>query len=190
MKKRTLAFTLALTLGTAATAYAAWFASDDPSAPATTTTTTAAASAGSTKIAVLDVSAVMQQSAQAKAAGEQLKKEFKPRQDSIISLQQQLQKDQEKYKRDAAVMSSSDAESLRNKITSEQRDLQQKQDNYMQDLRVAQSTAMQKVLAQIDKVVAKVAQTQHYDLVLQKQSVAYSNNNVDITKQVVEQLKK
>lgn len=187
MKKVVLVTTGALLVLGAVIANAGFLSSSDSAKAAAPAVV---ASAGGLNIGVIDLSAVLQDSSQAKAAGESLKKEFKPRQDSIIAAQQQLQKDQDKYKRDATVMSQSEALALQDKITREQRDLQQKQENYMQDLRSAQSAAMQKVLAQVDKVVAKIAKDGNYDLILQKNSVAFNSPRVDITSQVIQQLKK
>lgn len=140
-------------------------------------------------VGVIDLTQVLQHSAQAKAAGDQLKKQFKPRQQKILDAQKVLQEDQDKLKRDASVISSSDAQALQTKISAEGRDLQQMQDNYMQDLRAAQSQAMQQVLSQIDKIVQKIATQNHYDLVLQKNSVAYSSPRVDVTQQVIDAMK-
>jgi outer membrane protein len=192
MKKLILGVVPVVLIGAVVTAKAG-FLSSDTSTKTTTTTTTPTTSAGNEThlmIGVLDLATVLQSSSQAKAAGEQLKKEFKPRQDSIVAAQQQLQKDQDKYKRDGTVMSQSEAMTLQDKITREQRDLQQKQENYMQDLRTAQSAAMQKVLAQVERVVQKIAKDGKYDLILQKNSVAFNSDRVDITPQVIQQMKK
>jgi outer membrane protein len=179
MKKVALSLTPFILMGSVAVAQASPAASVTPAATAEPNLT----------VGVIDLAAVLQQSSAAKAAGEQLKKEFKPRQEKIIASQQQLQQDQDKFKRDGTVMSQADAQALQDKITREQRELQQDQENYMQDLRSAQSQAMQKVLQQIDGVVQKIATAGHYDLILQKNSVAYNSQRIDITNQVIQELK-
>ncbi|NNM58208.1 MAG: OmpH family outer membrane protein [Legionellales bacterium] len=151
-------------------------------------TPTAAANSGIT-VGVIDLSVVLQHSTEAKAAGEQLKKQFKPRQQKILDAQKVLQQDQDKLKRDSSVISVSDAQALQSKISSEGRDLQQMQDNYMQDLRAAQQQAMQQVLSHVDKIVQQIATKGHYDLILQKNSVAYSSPRIDITQQVIDAIK-
>ncbi len=151
--------------------------------------TPATAPVATVAVGVIDLTQVLQHSTQAKAAGDQLKKQFKPRQQKILDAQKVLQEDQDKLKRDASVISAADAQALQTKISAEGRDLQQMQDNYMQDLRAAQSQAMQQVLSQIDKIVQKIATQNHYDLVLQKNSVAYSSPRVDVTQQVIDAMK-
>ncbi|MBY0544606.1 MAG: OmpH family outer membrane protein [Gammaproteobacteria bacterium] len=176
MKKLALALSTTLLIGTLATAQA------DPA----TTTAAAATSASNLTVGVIDLTVVLQHSTQAKAAGDTLKKQFKPRQQKILDAQKQLQDDQDKLKRDSSVMSASDAQALQTKISSEGRDLQQMQDDYMQDLRAAQQQAMQQVLAKIQTIVQKIATQGHYDLILQKNTVAYSSPRIDITQQVID----
>jgi len=179
MKKLAIALGTTLLVGSVAIAQAA---------PSTTSTQPAATNA-SLNIGVIDLAAVLQQSSDAKAAGDQLKKEFQPRQQKIVEGQNQLQKDQDQLRRNGSVMSSGDLQALQTKISTEGRDLQQLQQNYMQDLRTAQSQAMQKVLAQVDQVVQKVAKQNNYDLIVQKNAVAYSDSKVDVTNQVIDAMK-
>lgn len=179
MKKLAIALGTTFLLGSVAIAQAA---------PSTVTTTPAVANA-SLNIGVIDLAAVLQQSSDAKAAGEQLKKQFQPRQQKIVDEQNQLQKDQDQLRRNGSVMSSSDLQTLQTKIGTESRDLQQMQQNYMQDLRTAQSQAMQKVLAQVDSIVQNVAKKNNFDLIIQKNAVAYSSSRVDVTDQVIAAMK-
>ena len=179
MKKLVIALSATILMGTLSIAQAA----------DTTAATTAPAASSSLTVGVIDLAVVLQHSSQAKAAGDKLKSQFKPRQQKILDAQKQLQTDQDKLKRDSSVISAGDAQALQSKIASEGRDLQEMQDNYMQDLRAAQSQAMQQVLAQIDKVVQKIASQGHYDLILQKNSVAYSSPRIDVTQQVIDAMK-
>lgn len=180
MKKLAIALSTTMLMGSIAVAHAA---------PATTDVTPAATAEPGLTVGVIDLAAVLQQSSQAKAAGEQLKGEFKPRQQKVLDAQKQLAQDQGKLKRDGSVMSAADAQALQSKINSEGRDLQQMQDDYMQDLRAAQTQAMQKVLSQVDKIVQKIAAQGHYDLILQKNSVAFNSQRIDITTQVIQEMK-
>jgi Skp family chaperone for outer membrane proteins len=56
-------------------------------------------------------------------------------------------------------------------------------------VQVAQQQAMQGVLQGIDKIVKGIASQGHYDLILQKNTVAFASQRVDITPQVIAQLK-
>lgn len=169
------------------TAVPAAFADNAPAAPAAAPQTTAAApgAEANLKIGVVDMRVVIDNSPQMKAAANNLRAEFKPRQDKIIAAQQAFQKDQDKLKRDGSVMSQTDLTALQAQITSEGRDLQRMQEDYMQDLRTAQQTAMQSFLTSVDAIVQKITTQDGYDLILRRDTVAYASPRTDITQEVI-----
>lgn len=150
-----------------------------------------ASSAGSTTlhIGVLDVPQVLQSSPQVEAIATKLKKTFKSRQDKIVSLQKQLGDDEAKLKRDAAVMNEKDLKALQDKVLTSQRDLQRLQEDYVHDARAAQKEAMGDIMNKINIIVQKIADDGHFDLILQRDTVAFASNRVDITPQVVKAMK-
>lgn len=150
---------------------------------------TASTASSNLVIGVIDLSDVLKSSPQMKSAADKLKKEFKPRQEKIKNAQAQLASDQEKLKRNGSVMSQSDLQGMQTKVADEQRDLQRMQEDYMQDLQTAQQQAMQSVLQNIDNIVQSIATKGHYDLILQRNTVAFASPRVDITNQVIAQLK-
>jgi len=154
---------------------------------ASASTQTASGASSNLVIGVIDLGEVLKNSPQMKLAADQLKKEFKPRQEKIIKVRNQFQKDQEKLKRDASVMSQADLQSLQAKGSDENRDLQRMQEDYMQDLQSAQQQSMQKVLQKIDGIVQKIATDGHYDLILQRNTVAFASPRIDITQDVIKQ---
>jgi outer membrane protein len=159
------------------------FAADTTPAPAP------AAVDGSVKIGVLDVGKVLQESPQVKVAVDKLKAKFKERQDKIASAQKQLAADQEKLKRDKAVMKQADADDLQMKVLDEQRELQSMQEEYVRAARLAQNQVMGATLKQIDAIVKDISSKKHYDLILQRDNVAFASDKVDITPEVMAQLK-
>jgi|GEM_PF-1871744 len=157
-----------------------------------TTFTAFAAETGneeSIKIGVLDVGKVLQESPQVKAAVEKLKVKFKERQDKIASAQKQLAADQERLKRDKAILKQSEADDLQMKIMDEQRDLQGMQEEYVRAARLAQNQVMGEALKNIDAIVKDLSTKKHYDLILQRDNVAFASDKVDITPDVMAQLK-
>lgn len=149
-----------------------------------------AATSSNLVIGVIDLSDVLKNSPQMKAAASKLKKEFKPRQEKIKNEQKKLAENQEKLKRNSSVMSQSDLQGLQTKVADERRDLQRMQEDYMQDLQTAQQQAMQSVLKKIDGIVQDIATKGHYDLILQRNTIAFASPRVDITSQVTKQLDK
>ena len=152
--------------------------------------TSTATTSSNLVIGVIDLSDVLKSSPQMKAAAGKLKKEFKPRQEKIKNEQKELAGNQEKLKRNSSVMSQSDLQGLQTKVADERRDLQRMQEDYMQDLQTAQQQAMQTVLKRIDGIVQNIATKGNYDLILQRNTIAFASPRVDITNQVIKQLDK
>lgn len=142
------------------------------------------------KIGVLDVSKVLQQSPQVKAAVAKLKTKFKSRQDKIASAQKKLEADQKKLTRNKSVMKQSEVDDLQMSIQDEQRELRTMKENYVQAARLAQNQVMGETLKRVNKIVKEIADKEHYDLILQRDNVAYASKKVDITSQVLVALKK
>ena len=147
------------------------------------------ASADTQKIAVVDFQKILKNSSQMEAVGNKLKKEFKPRQDKIIALQKTLETDQQTLKRDASILNEKDLTKLRDKIASTQRDLRRLEEDYLTDARAAQKNSMQQVIDKVNGIVKKVAEQNHYDLILYRDVVAYENKVADITDDVIKELK-
>jgi outer membrane protein len=68
------------------------------------------------KIGVVDLQKIMQTSAQMKQIQAKLEKEFKPRRDKLVAMEEGLKKDMESFKRDSAIMSQSQRKDLEKKI--------------------------------------------------------------------------
>lgn len=146
--------------------------------------------AAADKIAVMDFPKILKNSPQMDALSNKLKKEFKPRQDKIIALQKTMETDQSKLKRDASVMSEKDMLSLREKIANNQRDLRRLEEDYLADARASQKKAMGQIVQKVNKLVKKVAEQGNYDLILQKEYVAFASGKIDITDEVIKELAK
>ena len=140
------------------------------------------------KIAVIDFQKILKNSPQMEALSNKLKKEFKPRQDKIIALQKTLEADQSKLKRDASVMGEKELITLREKIANNQRDLRRLEEDYLADARAAQKKAMEQIVHKVNKLLQQVAEKGNYDLIMQRETLAYASSKVDITNEVVKAL--
>ncbi len=145
--------------------------------------------AGDLKIGIVDLHRVLQESPQAKSISKQLEEKFKPRQQKLIAEQKQLKADVDKIRRDATIMTAAQKTQLQEKITREQRELERSGANYQDDLNAAQAKATQQFFDKVTVALDKVAKTDGYDLILQKENVPYSAPQMDITKQIIAALK-
>ena len=140
------------------------------------------------KIGVLDVAQVMQQSTEVQALSQKFQNKFKPREQQIKSLQAQVKQDEEKLKRDSAIMGKSELSKLEEQLANNERKLRRLQEDFMEDARTEQKQAMDKVVKRINGEVQKIAEAEHFDLILQRANVAFASEKVDITNAVIKAL--
>lgn len=144
--------------------------------------------ADGTKIGVVDLQKIMQTSSQMKGIQQKLEKEFKPRRDELVAMEDGLKKDMEKFKRDSAVMSPAQKKEMEKKIIATQRTFERQGQQYQQELSTAHNEAMEELYSKIRKTIAAVAQNDKYDLVLQKDAAPYSADALDITDLVMKKI--
>lgn len=137
------------------------------------------------KIGVIDVHKLIEQSPEIKSLNNRLKKEFKPRQQKIMSLQRSLQTKAERLKRESTVMSDSEKSSLQEKIMTERRNLQRLEQDYQQDISMIQNKEMKKFFTRLKNAVDTYGKKNQYDLILQKDAAPFASNKVDVTNAVL-----
>lgn len=142
------------------------------------------------KIGVIDLQQIMQKSSQIAAINNQLTKDFKPRQEKIVTAQKDLQTETDQLTRNSATMTETDRNKLQDKLIADRSNVQAQMLTFQRDLNAAQNQAMQKFMTQLNDVVSKVAANGGFDLVLQKAGVPFVKTSLDVTNQVLEQLNK
>lgn len=138
------------------------------------------------RIGVVDLQKIMQTSPQMKAIQAKLEKEFKPRRDQLVSTEENLKHDMEKLKRDTAVLSQMQRKELEKKILTAQQKLERDGQQYQQELSTAHNEAMEEFYGKIRAAIAKVAESDKYDLVFQKDAAPFSVEKLDITSKVMQ----
>lgn len=146
--------------------------------------------AGSLKIGVVDMQQILQKSTQIKTINDQLARQFKPRQDKIIAQQKTLQDEINKLNKDGSVMNPTDRNKLQDKVIKERADLQGVAVAFQRDVTAAQQQAMQGFMTKFTSVVANVAKSGNYDLIMQRAGVPYMKDNLDVTNQVLAEINK
>ncbi len=144
--------------------------------------------ADGTKIGVVDLQKIMQTSAQMKSIQEKLEKEFKPRRDKLVAMEDGLKKDMEKFKRDTAIMSQTQRKDLEKKIVGTQQQFEREGQQYQQELSTAHNEAMEEFYNKIRAAIAKVAENEKYDLVFQKDAAPFSVDKLDVTAKVIQEI--
>lgn len=142
------------------------------------------------KLAVVDMQVVLQKAPQIAKINEALTRQFKGRQDSIVKEQNALRKEAENLQKNAAVMNAANRSALENKIMTDENKVKSMVTSFQSDLSKQQSESLHGFSQQLDGVVSKVAAQSGYDIVIQKGSTLYAKNNLDITQQILDALKR
>ncbi len=145
--------------------------------------------ADGTKIGVVDLQKIMQTSSQMKVIQEKLEKEFKPRRDKLVAMEEGLKKDMESFKRDTSIMNQTQRKDLEKKIVGEQQQFERDGQQYQQELSTAHNEAMEDFYNKIRAAIAKVAQSEKYDVVFQKDAAPFSVEKLDVTAKVMQEIK-
>lgn len=151
---------------------------------------TAPLAANAETLAIVDLAAVVQQSPQSAQIGKQLEKEFGDRMAEVQKLQDELRALAEKQQRDGALMSETQRTEMQRKGESLQADLQLKGKALQEDLRRRQAEEEGKFMQKVQTIIADVAKSGGYDVVLQRGAVLYAAPSADISSKVVEALSK
>lgn len=162
---------------TALLGFSAAYAADEVAVPATS------------KMGVLDMQQIMKESPQVAALNKQLQDQFKPRQEKIVAAQKSMQNDIEKFKKDSTVMSNADKTKAEEKINAEQIAIAKMGQSFQQDLNKAQGESMQKFMGNLQNAVNDVAKQGKYSMIVNRAAVPYYNPSLDVTKQVLADMK-
>lgn len=138
------------------------------------------------KVGVVDIRQVLQKSPQVASAQKTLRNQFQSREKEFRTLQQQVRADADKLNRDGSVMKDADRKVLQQKIQDEQQKLQNMQMGLQQDLFSAQNQQMQGIMSKLQNAVNEVAKEGQFTLILTKDNVAFANQQLDITNQVLD----
>ena len=141
------------------------------------------------KIGVVNVQEILQKAPQIAQIRTDLQKQFGSREKKLGSLQKTLQTDAAKLHKNSAVMSAKNRKNLENKIVKEQENLQKEQISFQQDFMQAQNKQLGGFLAKVRNMVKNIAKQDGYNIVLTKASVAYADDHLDITSEVLKGLK-
>jgi outer membrane protein len=139
-----------------------------------------------TKVGVVNVTRLLQESPQAQAASQALENEFAGRRRELESAQKDLKAKEEKLQKDGAVMAANERASAEKTIRDGQRELARKQNEFMEDLNVRRNEALGQLQRSVLQEVQAYAKTAGLDVVVA--DALYASPSVDITNQVLSAL--
>ncbi len=149
----------------------------------------APAGAAELKIGVINGQQLIAESPQAAALREKLEQEFAPQRRELLAQQNELKSLQEKFQRDAQVMSDSERTSMERRIRDLGRDMQFGQQKAAEDLRVRQNEELGKLQQQLQQAINDFAKAEGYDLIL-SEGVAFAGDALDVTDEILARINK
>lgn len=151
--------------------------------------TTSLSYAADLKVGFVNLGSILQDSTAGQAADKKLKKEFKPRMDKLKSMNDKIKKLDKKLKTEGDVMSSAEKKKNARQITKLQRDFDRARTEANEDFQIRRNEVLGKLQKKASTVIMKIAKEQKFDLILPKASIIYASKRIDITQQVLKQLK-
>lgn len=142
------------------------------------------------KSAFINSKLLLEKSPQAIAANTELQKQFGEREQSLRNLAQSIQEMEQTYKSDSAVMSDEQKKKAEDNIIQNKRRFQFEQQSLKEDLQTKQRELLQQVQVSIKTVIQAYGKQQGYDFIFTDSSIAYASDAVNITDEILEELKK
>lgn len=152
-------------------------------------TLSAGAASAEYKIAFVEGLRLLRESPQAQQVEAQLQKEFARRDDELRGQVDQMQKLQDKMKRDEAIMSEAEAKRLDRDILARQRKLRAATTEFKEDFTLRRNELLGKLQKAISEVIVQMAKDEKFDLVLES-GVIYASDRANITDKVLDRLRK
>ncbi|MBI5451539.1 MAG: OmpH family outer membrane protein [Gammaproteobacteria bacterium] len=141
------------------------------------------------KFGFVDAARLLEESPQAQASSDILKKEFSEREERITKEVKDLKAIEERLARDGAIMAEAERSKLGTDLLGRQRKVRQEQQAFAEDLGNRRNEMMAVLQQQIQQAIVAIGKRDHFDLILY-QGIAYANDGLDITGQVLDELKK
>ncbi|HEX7030600.1 MAG TPA: OmpH family outer membrane protein [Gammaproteobacteria bacterium] len=149
----------------------------------------ASAQAAELKIGVINGQQLVAQSPQAETLSKQLEEEFAPERRELLAQQNELKELQEKYQRDAEVMSESERASMEQRLRDLGRDFQYRQRTVGEDFQRRQREELARLQQQLQQAINEFAAAEGYDLIL-SEGVAFRGEALDVTDELLAYIKK
>lgn len=136
------------------------------------------------KVGVVNVRQLMEDSPQARAATRAIEDEFAPRKRELENLQKELKARDEKFQREAAVMSEADRAKAERDLRETQRDFQRRAQQFQEDVNVRQNEEIGRMQRTLLEEIQTYAKAQNYDVIL-GDGVLYAKDAINVTAAVL-----
>ncbi|MEL0084158.1 MAG: OmpH family outer membrane protein [Gammaproteobacteria bacterium] len=141
-----------------------------------------------TKIGYLDAAALLQNSPQARAVQERLRKAFEPRSKELQAQAEKLQKSTDEFQKNGLLLSEDQRKKKERDLLSGQREFKNAKEAFEEDFRLRQNEELGGLRSKLMEAVDKFGKANGYDLIV-TEGVVFASSGIDVTDQVLKVLK-
>ena len=140
------------------------------------------------KIGVVSVERILTEAPQVDAVNTSMLEQFGPKRDALQSLEKEITKMQENYKRNELVMTEDKLNESKKDIIGKIQKLKQTEAQLTQEVSTVRNKELGELQQQVRGVIEAIAKEEKYSLIL-SEGVAYADDKHDITDQVLDKMK-
>ena len=140
------------------------------------------------KIGVVSVERILTEAPQVDAVNTSMLEQFGPKRDALQSLEKEITKMQENYKRNELVMTEDKLNESKKDIIGKIQKLKQTEAQLTQEVSTVRNKELGELQQQVRGVIEAIAKEEKYSLIL-SEGVAYADDKHDITNQVLDKMK-
>jgi outer membrane protein len=140
------------------------------------------------KIAVVDLDGALQATDAAKKMSDALVVELKPKRDTLIQLKGQIEKLEEKFQKDQAIMSDKDKRDLKTQEQNLVSEFQQTQQDNEKTITDRRNALVQKMYPKLVAAMEELRKTGGYSIIFHKASAVTADPALDLTAKLTEKL--
>lgn len=150
--------------------------------------TLSSAALAADKVAYISTKALLEQSPQAQQANKELVEAFGQREKALRELAISIQEQEKKFQTDSAIMSVEQKEKAQEDINRGRRQFQFDQQSLREDVAAKRQELLQQVQVTIREVIKDYGKKNGYRFIFTDNSIAYADETVDITQDILDQL--
>ncbi len=140
------------------------------------------------KVAYISTKTLLEQSPQAVQANKELVEAFGERERALRELALSIQEQEQKFQTDSAIMSAEQKEKAQEEINRGRRQFQFDQQSLREDVAAKRQELLQQVQVVIREAIKDYGQKNGYQFIFTDNSIAYADEAVDITQDILNEL--
>lgn len=139
-------------------------------------------------VAVADSQAAIMATDMAKKTFEKLNNDMKPQRDRLEQLRKDISTIEEKFQKNASVMSDKDKRDLQKQAETKLAEFKNLADAVQKRANEVQQDMLKTLIPKTEDVVEEIRKAGNYDIIIEKKNVIFADPSVDITKKITDKL--